>query len=106
MSGTHRLFASIAPLTAALAACLTIGMGTAVAGERDTGDTDTSVRAGDGSTAVNSAGAGYANQQANQQRTDTSTHSRTENSPRTDSHNTTNSHNSSVYRDSHDVRQY
>lgn len=106
MSGTNRLLASIAALTAALATWSTVGMGTAVAADRDTGDTDISVRAGDGSTAVNSAGRGYANQQANQQRTDTSTHSRTENSPRTDSHNTTNSHNSSVYRDSHDVRRY
>lgn len=65
-------------------------------------DTSASARnAGRGSVAVNSAGDGTADQNADQARTDTSSRTVDENKSRTDSHSSENSHNNTVYRDSH-----
>jgi hypothetical protein len=70
-------------------------------------DNDTSTRvhsSGDGSTAVNVAGAdGDANQSTDQSYHDDSSYSHYENNSDTDSHDDYNSHNSSDYDDSHDV---
>jgi len=70
-------------------------------------DNDTSTRvhsSGDGSTAVNVAGAdGDANQSTDQSYHDDSSYSHYEDNSDTDSHDDYNSHNSSDYDDSHDV---
>jgi hypothetical protein len=57
---------------------------------------------GSGDTSVNAAGDhGSADQYANQNETDDSTHSNYENNSNTDSHDNTNSHNQSDFRDDH-----
>jgi hypothetical protein len=112
MYGIRRLLARAAALAAVAATSLVISVGTANAAvghlyyPNPHNDSDTSVHnSGSGSTAVNvSAGRGYAEQYAKQQKPDTSTHTVYEDNKRTDSHNSENSHNASVYRDSHNSR--
>ncbi|HEY2205582.1 MAG TPA: hypothetical protein VGH99_14005 [Pseudonocardia sp.] len=116
MSSTTRRLSRVACLAAVAVTSLIGTAGTAAAaspadpppwagGDSHENDTRTAVHsAGPGSTAVNAAGGpGYAYQQAQQQKPDTSQHTRYENNSRTDSHNNENSHNSSATRDSHNT---
>ncbi|MDT7683520.1 MAG: hypothetical protein QOG57_3830 [Pseudonocardiales bacterium] len=80
-----------------------VSVGGDATGNNTDNDTTTSVRnSGSGDTSVNAAGDhGSADQYANQNETDDSTHSNYENNSNTDSHDNTNSHNQSDFRDDH-----
>jgi len=72
-------------------------------GYNDDNDSGTWVRPSKhGTSAVNSAGDGTAEQRVDQSRTDTSRYIHHEDLTRTDSHDNYNSHNSGRYEDSHD----
>jgi|SRR5882757_195100 len=72
-------------------------------GYNNDNDSETRVRPSrHGTSAVNSAGDGRADQRVDQSRSDTSRYIRHEDRTRTDSHDNFNSHNSGRYEDSHD----